>query len=217
MVHCGFVRADDPNDPILEYCQCAKGHQGVKETQVRPLAEATAQITRLLAMNPRPLDIDSLEGSCAGPGRCNARNPTCSGRVCDPIAGHRPCTLYCRSGQCCPPLALWPCTCRTLSWSDRARAGQVPRDKGSRTCAGWGQGYTFLCSKKTKALGGHFSGHPVRKAVGRHDRPAGTRLPLCRRAARARPATQGTGPTRRLAARRLGSLPGIAARLAVDS
>jgi alcohol dehydrogenase class IV len=34
---------------------------GVKEDQLRPLAEATAQVTRLLQMNPRPLDVDALE------------------------------------------------------------------------------------------------------------------------------------------------------------
>ena len=35
---------------------------GVVEADLRPLAEATAQITRLLSMNPRPLDAASLEG-----------------------------------------------------------------------------------------------------------------------------------------------------------
>jgi alcohol dehydrogenase class IV len=35
---------------------------GVQEAELRPLAEATAQITRLLRMNPRPLDVDALEG-----------------------------------------------------------------------------------------------------------------------------------------------------------
>ena len=35
---------------------------GVKEAELRALAEATAQITRLLRANPRPLDVDSLEG-----------------------------------------------------------------------------------------------------------------------------------------------------------
>jgi alcohol dehydrogenase class IV len=35
---------------------------GVKEEELRPLAEATAQITRLLQANPRPLDVDALEG-----------------------------------------------------------------------------------------------------------------------------------------------------------
>jgi alcohol dehydrogenase class IV len=35
---------------------------GVGEDELRPLAEATAQITRLLRMNPRPLDVDALEG-----------------------------------------------------------------------------------------------------------------------------------------------------------
>jgi len=35
---------------------------GVQEADLRPLAEATAQITRLLRANPRPLDADSLEG-----------------------------------------------------------------------------------------------------------------------------------------------------------
>ena len=34
---------------------------GVTEAELRPLAEATAQITRLLRTNPRPLDADSLE------------------------------------------------------------------------------------------------------------------------------------------------------------
>jgi alcohol dehydrogenase class IV len=35
---------------------------GVNEGDLRPLAEATAQITRLLQANPRPLDVDALEG-----------------------------------------------------------------------------------------------------------------------------------------------------------
>ena len=35
---------------------------GVKEAELRTLAEATAKVTRLLQMNPRPLDEDSLEG-----------------------------------------------------------------------------------------------------------------------------------------------------------
>ena len=35
---------------------------GVAEEELRPMAEATAQITRLLEANPRPLDADSLEG-----------------------------------------------------------------------------------------------------------------------------------------------------------
>jgi alcohol dehydrogenase class IV len=35
---------------------------GVEEEGLRPLAEATAQITRLLRANPRPLDVDALEG-----------------------------------------------------------------------------------------------------------------------------------------------------------
>ena len=34
---------------------------GVAEEELRPMAEATAQITRLLEANPRPLDADSLE------------------------------------------------------------------------------------------------------------------------------------------------------------
>lgn len=34
---------------------------GVDEEELRPLAEATAQVTRLLQMNPRPLDVDALE------------------------------------------------------------------------------------------------------------------------------------------------------------
>jgi alcohol dehydrogenase class IV len=34
---------------------------GVKEDDLRSLAEATAPITRLLQMNPRPLDVDALE------------------------------------------------------------------------------------------------------------------------------------------------------------
>jgi alcohol dehydrogenase class IV len=34
---------------------------GIEESELRPLAEATAQITRLLQANPRPLDADSLE------------------------------------------------------------------------------------------------------------------------------------------------------------
>jgi alcohol dehydrogenase class IV len=35
---------------------------GVTEGDLRPMAEATAQITRLLQANPRPLNVDSLEG-----------------------------------------------------------------------------------------------------------------------------------------------------------
>jgi alcohol dehydrogenase class IV len=35
---------------------------GVGEDELRPLAEAAAQITRLLRMNPRHLDVDALEG-----------------------------------------------------------------------------------------------------------------------------------------------------------
>jgi alcohol dehydrogenase class IV len=35
---------------------------GVEEAQLRPLAEAAAPLTRLLRMNPRPLDVDALEG-----------------------------------------------------------------------------------------------------------------------------------------------------------
>ena len=35
---------------------------GVAEEELRPMAEATAQITRLLEANPRPLDADYLEG-----------------------------------------------------------------------------------------------------------------------------------------------------------
>jgi alcohol dehydrogenase len=34
---------------------------GVEEDELRPMAEATAQITRLIEANPRPLDADSLE------------------------------------------------------------------------------------------------------------------------------------------------------------
>jgi alcohol dehydrogenase len=34
---------------------------GVEEEDLRALAEATAQVTRLLQMNPRPLDVDALE------------------------------------------------------------------------------------------------------------------------------------------------------------
>ena len=34
---------------------------GVQEADLRPLAEATAQITRLIRANPRPLEVDSLE------------------------------------------------------------------------------------------------------------------------------------------------------------
>jgi alcohol dehydrogenase class IV len=34
---------------------------GISEEQLRPLAEATANIVRLLRMNPRPLDADDLE------------------------------------------------------------------------------------------------------------------------------------------------------------
>ncbi len=33
----------------------------VKETELRPLAEATAQITHLLRPPPRPLNVESLE------------------------------------------------------------------------------------------------------------------------------------------------------------
>jgi alcohol dehydrogenase class IV len=35
---------------------------GVGEPELRPLAEETAKITRLLRANPRPLDADALEG-----------------------------------------------------------------------------------------------------------------------------------------------------------
>jgi alcohol dehydrogenase class IV len=35
---------------------------GVEEAQLRPLAESTASLTRLLRLNPRPLDVDALEG-----------------------------------------------------------------------------------------------------------------------------------------------------------
>jgi alcohol dehydrogenase class IV len=35
---------------------------GIGEQDLRPMAEATAQITRLLEANPRPLDADALEG-----------------------------------------------------------------------------------------------------------------------------------------------------------
>ena len=35
---------------------------GVEQEDLRPMAEATAGITRLLDLNPRPLDVDSLEG-----------------------------------------------------------------------------------------------------------------------------------------------------------
>ena len=35
---------------------------GIGEDELEGLAEATAKITRLLAMNPRPLDSESLEG-----------------------------------------------------------------------------------------------------------------------------------------------------------
>jgi alcohol dehydrogenase class IV len=34
---------------------------GIEEEELRSLAEATAQITRLLSANPRPLDVDALE------------------------------------------------------------------------------------------------------------------------------------------------------------
>jgi alcohol dehydrogenase class IV len=34
---------------------------GIEEKELRPLAEATAQITRLLGANPRPLDVESLD------------------------------------------------------------------------------------------------------------------------------------------------------------
>jgi alcohol dehydrogenase class IV len=37
-------------------------HLGIEEEELRPLAEATVQITRLVEANPRPLDVDSLEG-----------------------------------------------------------------------------------------------------------------------------------------------------------
>ena len=47
---------------------------------------------------------------------------------------------------------------------------------------------------------------PVRETVGGHDGAAGSEDALCRRAAPARPATQGPGPARRLAARRLGGV-----------
>jgi alcohol dehydrogenase class IV len=35
---------------------------GVRKEDLRGMAEATSGITRLLGMNPRPLDVDSLEG-----------------------------------------------------------------------------------------------------------------------------------------------------------
>lgn len=35
---------------------------GVKKAELQAMAEATAKITRLLGMNPRPLDVDALEG-----------------------------------------------------------------------------------------------------------------------------------------------------------
>jgi alcohol dehydrogenase class IV len=35
---------------------------GVDEQELRPLAEETAKVTRLLRANPRPLDVDALEG-----------------------------------------------------------------------------------------------------------------------------------------------------------
>jgi alcohol dehydrogenase class IV len=35
---------------------------GVEESELRPLAEATSGIQRLLQMNPRPLDADALDG-----------------------------------------------------------------------------------------------------------------------------------------------------------
>ncbi|MGD9048781.1 MAG: iron-containing alcohol dehydrogenase, partial [Anaerolineae bacterium] len=35
---------------------------GIEEEELRPLAEATLQVARLLEANPRPLDADSLEG-----------------------------------------------------------------------------------------------------------------------------------------------------------
>ena len=54
--------------------------------------------------------------------------------------------------------------------------------------------------------GGHLPGHAVREAVGGHDRAAGGGVPLRRRAPPARPAAQGSGPARRLAARRLGGV-----------
>jgi alcohol dehydrogenase class IV len=38
------------------------GDLGVDERDLRPMAEATTQITRLLEANPRPLDVDALEG-----------------------------------------------------------------------------------------------------------------------------------------------------------
>jgi alcohol dehydrogenase class IV len=34
---------------------------GVEESELRPMAESTVQITRLLRANPRALDTDSLE------------------------------------------------------------------------------------------------------------------------------------------------------------
>ena len=51
--------------------------------------------------------------------------------------------------------------------------------------------------------GRRLSGRPVRETLGRHVRAAGGRLRLLRDAARSRPATQTTVPTRRLAPRRL--------------
>ena len=35
---------------------------GVEEEALRPMAEATAQVSRLVEMNPRPLEVDDLEG-----------------------------------------------------------------------------------------------------------------------------------------------------------
>ncbi|MCU0778811.1 MAG: UTP--glucose-1-phosphate uridylyltransferase [Akkermansiaceae bacterium] len=63
--------------------------------------------------------------------------------------------------------------------------------------------------------GGRFPGLPVRKALGGHEPPAVHRHPLPRRAAPARPTAQGPVPARRLAARRLGGLPGIPLRVGV--
>jgi alcohol dehydrogenase class IV len=35
---------------------------GIEESELRPLAETAAGLTRLTGMNPRPLDADALEG-----------------------------------------------------------------------------------------------------------------------------------------------------------
>jgi alcohol dehydrogenase class IV len=64
------LSAREAAELAVEAVQCLKAEigipmnlreLGVEEKALRPLAEATAQITRLLDMNPRPLDVDALE------------------------------------------------------------------------------------------------------------------------------------------------------------